>query len=237
MLIKAHAGCEGNPANRTDALLAAASSGADIMEIDIQQTKDGALIAQHDEKIGGKSVADTSLTELKRCDPGLLTLEEALQLIRGFQGKINIDLKSEDIFEPLQKLLEQNGVPSQRCVLTGSGCDPRLGWRPYFPDSCVWIALPDPNPSDTEAQALSYAQEMLKQFLSLSIRNVNMCYRWLRPPLVEFAHQNGMRLHVWTVDNEADMRRMISYGVDSITTNYVRALKRILPADALSETK
>jgi glycerophosphoryl diester phosphodiesterase len=41
----------------------------------------------------------------------------------------------------------------------------------------------------------------------------------LTPELVKSAHQMNLAVHVWTVDEEADMRRLLTWGVDGIVTD------------------
>ena len=46
--------------------------------------------------------------------------------------------------------------------------------------------------------------------------------------LVRAAHRQGLRVDVWTIDEEADMRRLLGYGVDGIMTDRPDVLARIL---------
>jgi glycerophosphoryl diester phosphodiesterase len=48
------------------------------------------------------------------------------------------------------------------------------------------------------------------------------------PRLVRAAHRQGLRVDVWTIDDEADMRRLLSYGVDGIMTDRPDVLARLL---------
>ena len=44
-------------------------------------------------------------------------------------------------------------------------------------------------------------------------------YSQVTKELVEYAHSRGVKVNCWTCDDEADKERLISYGVDYITTN------------------
>ena len=48
------------------------------------------------------------------------------------------------------------------------------------------------------------------------------------PRLVRAAHRQGLRVDVWTIDAEADMRRLLGYGVDGIMTDRPDVLARVL---------
>ena len=53
------------------------------------------------------------------------------------------------------------------------------------------------------------------------------------PGLVRKVRNKGIRVHVWTINAEADMRRLIAWGVDGIITDYPPLLKAVL--DSLSD--
>jgi glycerophosphoryl diester phosphodiesterase len=56
-------------------------------------------------------------------------------------------------------------------------------------------------------------------------------YRGLRivtPGFVRAAHERGLRVDVWTIDSEPDMRRLLGYGVDGIMTDRPDVLARVL---------
>jgi len=50
----------------------------------------------------------------------------------------------------------------------------------------------------------------------------------VRPDVISAAHRAGRAVHVWTVDEEAEMNRLIELGVDGIVTNEIGLLKRVL---------
>ena len=53
-------------------------------------------------------------------------------------------------------------------------------------------------------------------------------YHLQNPDLVETAHRNNMKIHVWTVNEESDLIRMAESGVDAIITNYPDRARKIM---------
>ena len=56
-------------------------------------------------------------------------------------------------------------------------------------------------------------------------------YRGLRvmtPGFIRAAHERGLRVDVWTIDSEADMRRLLGHGVDGIMTDRPDVLAELL---------
>ena len=52
--------------------------------------------------------------------------------------------------------------------------------------------------------------------------------RVVTPRLVDLAHERGQRVHVWTVDDAGDMRRLLDLGVDGIMTDQLETLRDVL---------
>lgn len=50
----------------------------------------------------------------------------------------------------------------------------------------------------------------------------------MTPELVRGAHERGLRVDVWTIDHEPDMRRLLGFGVDGIMTDRPDILARVL---------
>jgi glycerophosphoryl diester phosphodiesterase len=60
---------------------------------------------------------------------------------------------------------------------------------------------------------------------NMEVLSVN--YKLVDENFVKKAKENGKEVHVWTVDDETEMRRLIKLGVTSILTNYPEKLKKI----------
>ncbi|MFA7163177.1 MAG: glycerophosphodiester phosphodiesterase, partial [Eubacteriales bacterium] len=128
-IIYAHRGASAYaPENTGSAFTKAIEMGAGGIELDIHMSKDGHLMVIHDESLNRTSngkglVKDLSLDELKGLDFGswfdgsfkgerILTLEECLDLLEGWDGILNVEVKSgpilyDGIEEKLVKVLSE----------------------------------------------------------------------------------------------------------------------------------
>jgi glycerophosphoryl diester phosphodiesterase len=52
--------------------------------------------------------------------------------------------------------------------------------------------------------------------------------RLITPKLVELAHRHGVRVHVWTIDDADEMRRLLDLGVDGIMTDRIDSLRDVM---------
>ncbi|RNI32016.1 glycerophosphodiester phosphodiesterase [Rufibacter immobilis] len=133
VLVVAHRGDWRNaPENSLQAIQNAIDMGVDIMEIDIQKTKDGHLVLMHDQTLerttnGKGKVADHTLAQLKKLylkgghgvvtEHRVPTLEEAMLLMKG-KVMVNLD-KGYDYFKEAHAVLEATGTLRQTILKSG----------------------------------------------------------------------------------------------------------------------
>ena len=133
VLVVSHRGDWRNfPENSLEGLNSAIEMGVDIVELDIQRTKDGHLILMHDSTLdrtttGKGAIADTTLSYIRtlnlkngcsiRTAQRVPTLEEALKIAKG-RVLLNLD-KADRYFEDVYRLLLATGTTRQ-IVMKGS---------------------------------------------------------------------------------------------------------------------
>jgi glycerophosphoryl diester phosphodiesterase len=192
MIIIAHRGFSSRyPENTLPAIRAAIRLGVDMVEIDVQQTRDNELVVFHDyrlDRIYGvrKRVRDALRREL----PDAPTLSEVLRL--NFPLLIEIKGAEPDRVSAL--------VRGRKDVIIFS-VHPRKMRRvtgvTRFGLYARWIRFPKGVAG-----------------LGLSRRLVTS------PGVVKRVHKRGLKLFVWTVNRSEEMRRLRDWGVDGLITNY-----------------
>jgi glycerophosphoryl diester phosphodiesterase len=229
----AHRGAAGTRPELTEvAFERAIELGADMIELDCQMTRDGAVVVIHDERLerttnGSGRVRDHTLRELKALDAGrwfspafageeLLTLEEAIAVLRG-KVELNLEIKGEDGPGRLEiqcvgivrslRFFEQTVFssfePSRMRRVRDLAEDARIGV--LMDDGARWddaIALA----ADLGAEALHPARSLVDA------------------AAVARAHERGLEVRVWPVNRPADMEALAAMGVDGIFTDFPERL-------------
>jgi len=221
----AHRGASGQaPENTLGALNRALALGADMAEIDVRLTADGLLAVIHDATLerttdGTGLVAAWTMAELAELDAGAWfgpawageRVPELGDVLRWAGGhlRLNIELKPDDRPEAmLDELLRGLALHDcgQRCVVTSFDAD-----------------LIDELKARAPRQAAGYifgAGELPGWAFSAKVEVLSAERSLVDAAFCEFAAAAGKSVHVWTVDEPADMRRFQSLGVDAIITNH-----------------
>lgn len=227
--IQAHRGASGYaPENTLPAFQLAVDMGADGIECDIHLSRDGHFIVCHDETIdrtsdGEGKISELTLAEIKAHDFGVKfderfrgvtapTLEEMLDVVKSM-NPINIEIKefgkdrdNAEILDKFYGILKSFGVIENTIVSSF--------------DAPLLKLLKERHP-DIYTCYLYNEMKLSAAFSEgIGCSAIHPYYKKLLPATIRSAHRRGMKVNCWTVNKEAEIRRMIALGSDGIITNY-----------------
>jgi glycerophosphoryl diester phosphodiesterase len=209
--------------------------GYRYLETDVHATRDGVLLAFHDQALDRVTDRTGSIAELRYAEvAGALVggREQVPTLASLFEefphARFNIDIKGESAVEPLAALIEAHGGHDRVCV--GAFSERRLArFRrrvgPRVATSCgpVVAALTRAAPGRSLVDVLT---RRLGDALQVPHRRGRLTV--VTAAFVARAHAAGRPVHVWTVDDADEMRHLLDLGVDGIMTDRTDVLRRVL---------
>lgn len=217
---------------------------ADYIELDLQMTKDGKLIVMHDEKLdrttnGTGWVKDHTLADIKKLDAGswfneaypekakpkyaglkVPTLDEVLNRF-GKHANYYIETKSPDTYPGMEEKLIAS---LQKHKLLGKHTKPgQVIIQSFSKESLVKIHQLQPNLPTVQLleakQMASMTDADLEEIKTYAV-GAGPDYKALNAENVSMIRSHGLLLHPYTVNTEADMRRLLDWGVTGVFTNY-----------------
>jgi len=193
--------------------------GVDAVELDVRRTKDGEVVVIHDAEVdrttNGKGlVSELTLEEIKKLvtDKGekIPTLEEALDFLDK-KVKVLIELKETGIEEDVLNLIREKEL--EKNVILISFLESALG---------KIRALN----KDVETGLIYVRHENpVKAALELKANYLLPLYRFTRAEEIKKAHENGLKIIVWTINDEKEVSAYVKKGVDGITSDKPNILK------------
>ena len=216
------------PENTMLAFERAVRAGAEYLETDVHVSADGAAVLAHDATLQrvavgrAERVADLALAELRRVDlgagQGFATLGELLHAFPGV--RLNIDVKTDAAVAATVEAVRRADA-ADRVLLTAFSDARRRRLASMLPG----VAASAGRASVLRAHAASVTRNapLMRRAVAgahaLQIPERVGRVRLLSPALVETAHEAGLEIHVWTVNEEAEMRRLLALGIDGIVTD------------------
>lgn len=253
-LVFAHQGGENLwPSNTLHAFKQSAALGVDVLDADMHLTKDGVLVLMHDETVdrttnGTGAIRDLTLAELKTLDAaytfstdggqtfplrgqGLTvpTLEELFQTFPDY--RYGVEIKQTDPLPTAQKfcaLIRQYAMQDKMLVSSF-----RQANMDAFRAEC-----PEVPTSATENDVrlfyilfrLGLSDVVSPHYASFQIPERSGDLVLLSPEFVAAAHARGLAVQPWTINETADLQRILALNVDGINTdNPDRLLALIAP--------
>lgn len=217
----------GSAQNSLRSFVKADSVGVYGSEMDVWMTADGKLVVNHDRKFKGVDMECDDYETIRRVvlDNGemLPDLEEYLTLVGKHPGvhlvlelKSLTDLRREDeAAAKVVDMLRKHGLEGRTDIIAFS-INACLAFRKLLPEGVPVYYLEGDLPPESVKRlglaGLDYHQNVYRE----------------HPDWIGRAHDLGLKVNVWTVDDPDDMRRMIDAGVDYITTNKPELLQSII---------
>jgi len=230
--VTAHRGASGlAPENTLASISLAMELGADFCEIDAQETADGKIVLLHDSSLNrttnsiGK-IWKLNFAEIQNADAGswysqdftgekIPTLESAIDFVKG-RMKLNIELKTngyqKQLAERVVEIIEKKNFINH-CILTSFNLQEIKKVKlinPQIKTGLIFSKIPKENIWNFEFDLFSIDKKLATR------------------DFIQNAHQAGKEVHVWTVNKERQMKKLLELEVDNIITNFPNVLIEIL---------
>jgi glycerophosphoryl diester phosphodiesterase len=255
-LVMAHRGGAGLwPENTAHAFRQSVALGVDVLEMDLHGTSDGALVVIHDATVdrttnGAGAVKALTLAELKKLDAGYrwttdggrtfpfrgrgITVPTLREVLEEFpSARLNIDLKQSQpsLVKSLCRTLRESGATG-RVTVASFNSSTLEEFRLECPEVATSASLDEVFALSADLQAGRGIAAGKTRTRLVQVPENALGRRWLTAELVAAAHRAGLEIHVWTVNDEEAMRRLLALGVDGIMTDYPDKLLALLKSTA-----
>ena len=212
--------------NTAAAFVAAGNRSYFGVETDIYVTKDGKYAVNHDgnlKRVGGVDlpVEESTLAELRavtlfdldgetrRADLVVPELWEYISICRHYDKTPVLELKSSFTEEQIAEIIG---------IIRGLSYLERVIFISFKPENLLRVRRAYPEAQCQLLPSENKPDEILRFCLENRI-GLDIPHSAVTPEIVKMAHDAGLEVNCWTVDNAETAERMIAMGVDYITTN------------------
>ena len=224
-------GTETAPENSLAAFQAAAAAGYVDLETDVRGTRDGVAVLCHDATLDRTTdrtgrVRDLTWSEVRRARIGgtepMLRLEELLEALPD--QRVNLDLKEPAAIAPLADALARTGAQDRVCLTSFSTVRLQAARR----------ALPGVATAAGPREVLAALAASRgrgghpRRPARLQVPERVFGRRLLDRRFLDSAQSAGLPVDVWTVNERADMERLLDWGVDGLMTDRPALLREVM---------
>ena len=229
----AHRGGAGDwPENTMPAFEGAVALGYRYLETDVHLTRDGVLCAFHDDRLDRVTDRIGTLAELPWSEVSQARVDgrEPIPLLEDLLGawpevRLNIDPKHDDAVDALAAVLRRTDAVERVCI--GAFSDRRLSRLRALLGPRLCTSLGPGGVARLRAASFGAPSGRLPGRcvqVPPSTRGVVLVDR----RFVDAAHRRDLKVHVWTIDDPAEMERLLDLGVDGLMTDRPAVLKQVL---------
>jgi len=209
--------------NTVEAFRLAHELGADWVELDARLSADGVVVVHHDAHLAdGRMLADLTIDEMPDAVP---SLAEALEACDGMGVNIEIknlpddpDYDADHAVVDAVAGLAQAYLGPERTLISSFNMDSVDRMHRVDPSlPCAWLFFQMTDPGSVVDRAVAHEMSAIHPFDNL-----------VDAAMVRRAHEAGLMVNVWTVDDPERMAALIEMGVDGICTNVPDVGRRVV---------
>ncbi|WP_051466828.1 glycerophosphodiester phosphodiesterase [Actinomadura oligospora] len=235
-------GAGGRPENSLAAFQRAHDLGYRYLETDAHATADGVVVAFHDRTldrvtdrtgtIAALPYAQVARARIHGTEP-IPRLEDLLDAFPD--ARFNIDLKETSVIGPLARVLHRTKSWDRVCLTSFSTrrLTQMRARLPLFTDQDVCTSLGPRGVMALRAKSYGGPTDKLVRLASTGVACAQVPYGlgplpFVTESFVAKAHDLGLKVHAWTVNDPNTMARLIDMGIDGIMTDDLVALRHVL---------
>ena len=230
------------PENTLAAFANGLALGADGIELDVHLSRDGVVVVHHDRTLDRTTnlrgaLADRTADELSRAD--VPSLAEVLRAHRDVRVIVELKVNSAEMAVAVVDVVRAASAIDRACVgsfgtrvlravrslepaLATSAAREEVRWALYR----SWIPIGSGRSSGSGASGGSEREALAvrrartrRKYDGFQVPELAGSTRVVSRRFIDYAHDRGLGVQVWTVDTEDDARRLIEWGVDGLITD------------------
>jgi len=228
-------GAAEGPENSMAAFQHAVDLGYRYLETDVHATADGVLLAFHDRTLGRVTGGRGRVARMPYARLAGARIEgtEPIPLLEDVLGtwpdvRVNVDLKDIAAVGPLADVIRRTGAVDRVCAASFSARRVLAARAAIGPRLCTSIGVRDV----LRLRVASYAPWLRslapRDVPCVQVPTVARRVALVDERFVQTAHELGMQVHVWTIDEPDEMRRVLDLGVDGVMTDRLAQLRDVL---------
>ncbi|MFD7298685.1 glycerophosphodiester phosphodiesterase [Streptomyces sp. NPDC059897] len=219
--------------NTVAAFRRAVDLGYRYIETDVHATSDGRLVAFHDATLdrvtdGGGRIAGLPWSTVRHARvAGTEPVPLFEELLESFPDvRWNVDVKAEPALVPLLDLLRRTRAWDRVCV--GSFSEARVARAQALAGPRLATSYGTRGVLGLRLRSYGIPATLRRSAVCAQVPVAHGRVQVVDHRFVQAAHARGLQVHVWTVNDEKEMRRLLDLGVDGIVSDHIETLRDVL---------
>ncbi|MER6676194.1 glycerophosphodiester phosphodiesterase [Streptomyces sp. NPDC000983] len=207
--------------------------GYRYLETDVHATRDGRLVAFHDATLdrvtdGAGRITDLPWTDVRQARvAGREPVPLFEELLEAFpEARWNVDVKAEPALRPFLDLVERTGTWDRVCL--GSFSEARIVRAQRLAGPRLATSFGTRGVAGLRLRSWGVPVPVRRSAVAAQVPEEQSGIRVVDRRFVRTAHALGLQVHVWTVNEEDRMHRLLDLGVDGIMTDHIETLRKVM---------